>query len=124
MPMTFMQAIAREEGYGVPHSRASRNDNPGNLNMEPWLTQYGAVLETIPAGIDENPRFAAFPSEQQGFAAMRQLLTRDYVGLTVQCALNKWAPPSDNNDTSAYTANVCEWCNVTPDTILTAGLIG
>jgi len=125
MALTFMQAIAREEGYGPPQNRATRDNNPGNLDFEPWMEeQYGAVLETIPTGYHESPRFAHFPTVDAGWAAMRELLTTDYAGLTIEAALNRWAPPSDGNDTSAYTANVCALCEVTPATILTTELIG
>lgn len=120
-----MQAIAREEGFGPPHNRATRNNNPGNLNFATWMAQqFGAVLETIPNGYNEQPRFASFPTVADGWNAMRSLLIESYAGLTVSAALNKWAPASDNNNTSAYTASVCKWCNVTPDTVLSVELIG
>lgn len=124
MPDTFMVAISKEEGFGPPENRATRNNNPGNLNMESWLTAFGAALETIPAGFKETPRFACFPDIDAGWSAMRELLTRSYLGMNVAAALNKWAPPSDDNDTSAYTAFVCQACNITPETILTGELIG
>lgn len=123
--LTFMQAIGREEGFGLPNSRATRNNNPGNLNFEPWTaTKFGAVLETIPPGVNECARFAHFPTPEAGWGAMRALLLESYLNLEVSAALNKWAPPSDGNDTSAYTDAVCKWCGVEPTTILTAELIG
>jgi hypothetical protein len=124
VPDTFMVAISKEEGFGSPENRATRNNNPGNLNMEPWLTAFGAALETIPEGFNETPRFACFPNADAGWSAMRELLTRDYLGMNVAVALNKWAPPTDGNDTSVYTEAICRWCNVTAETILTAELIG
>jgi len=124
--MTIMQGIAREEGFYVEDSRSLRNFNPGNLDLEPWLERppYNAVLETIPHGYHETPRFASFPSANAGWSAMRDLLTKDYIGMNVAAAMNKWAPPSDGNDTSAYTETICKLCSVTPETILTAELIG
>jgi hypothetical protein len=53
---------------------------------------------------------------------MRALLTEHYLGLTVTAALNKWAPPVEN-DVSAYQANVCEWTGLTPETVLTSELL-
>jgi hypothetical protein len=38
-----------------------------------------------------------------------------YAGLTVAQALDKWAPPVENN-VSAYLANVCLWIGCTPET--------
>jgi len=54
---------------------------------------------------------------------MRVLLNQNYLGLTVSQALNKWAPPVENA-TNAYIDNVCTWTGLTPDTVLTAELIG
>ena len=119
---TLLQAIAREEGFYAPGSRPSRNCNPGDLNFEPWEESFGAKLET-PLGSEE-ARFACFPSVTEGFAAMRHLLLTEYAGLTLEAALNKWAPPSDGNDTSAYLASVSEWTGMSANTILTADLIG
>lgn len=81
------------------------------------------MLETVPEGIEEAPRFAAFPDPETGFAAMRDLLTRSYCGLTIGAALNEWAPPSDGNDTSRYTANVTRWTGRGADTVLTPELL-
>jgi hypothetical protein len=111
------------EGFGIPHSRATRNNNPGNINFAPWTKDYGAVLETIPDGIKEEPRFAAFPSVDQGWAALRYLLTSRYMGMTVAAAFNKYAPPVENN-TNAYTAFVCKETGLAPEDVLTAENIG
>jgi hypothetical protein len=53
---------------------------------------------------------------------MRVLLSRAYVGLTLTQALDKYAPPVEN-ETNAYIANVCKWTGLTPDTVLTEELI-
>lgn len=119
--LTFMQAIARQEGFNVPGSRANRNNNPGNIVFEPWTAEFGGVRETCPSG--EVPRFASFPNVDSGFNAMRTLLTNAYLGLSVQAALNKWAPPFENND-NAYLADVLDWTGLTAETVLTAENIG
>ena len=54
---------------------------------------------------------------------MRALLLSEYVGLTLEQALNKWAPPEENA-TSAYLAHVAEWTGLTPETILTVENVG
>lgn len=122
---TFMESIAEQEGFYVIGSRARRNWNPGNINFEPWMEKmYGAELETIPHGYKETPRFANFHTEEIGFQAMRAVLERHYVGLTIQQAVNKWAPPSDGNDALSYAANVARWMQATPETVLTAEMLG
>jgi hypothetical protein len=124
MPLTFMMAVATYEGFYVLNSRAARNRNPGNLNFEPWLAkQYGAVLETIPPGVNEQPRFAAFSRAWFGWEAMKYLLTRDYLGLTFAAALTKWAPAADGNAPAEYIAAVCEITGLPSTTVLTAALL-
>ena len=121
--MTILQAIGKMEGFGLPGSRATRNNNPGNLNFVPWTKQHGAALEEIPASIKEQPRFAAFPSADQGWAALRYLLMARYKGRTVAAAFNQYAPPGEN-DTNAYTAFVCKECGLQPEDVLTAENLG
>lgn len=113
--LTFMEAIAREEGFNVEGSRPNRNNNPGDIEYGRFAKAHGAT-----AG---DPRFAIFPDADSGFSAMRALLQGAYLGLTVEQALNKWAPPVENN-TNAYLANVLNWTGLTADTVLTAENIG
>lgn len=119
--LTLMKALAREEGFEIPSSRAQRNNNPGNLNFSKWMVPLGAVLETTPSG--EIPRFAKFLTPESGYDAMRELLLNHYLGLTIHAALLKWAPPSDNNNTSSYEANVCKWTGLLPETVITGDII-
>lgn len=122
--MTIIQAIGRMEGFGVQGKRATRNNNPGDLVFEPWMAEkFGAVLETIPAGIDEQPRFAYFPTANQGWSALRQLLTADYLGMTIAAAFNKYAPPIENQ-TNMYVLAVCEMTGLAPECVLTVENIG
>jgi len=112
---TFMEAIAREEGFYVPGTRPARNNNPGDIEFGRFTQAHGAT--------GGDPRFAVFPSPAEGFAAMRALLLSAYKGITVAQALNKWAPPVENA-TNSYIANVCTWTGLTPETVLTEELIG
>lgn len=113
--LTFMQAIAREEGFNVEGSRSNRNCNPGDIEYGRFTQAHGAT--------GGDPRFAIFPDADTGFNAMRALLQSAYLGLTVEQALNKWAPPIENN-VNAYLANVLSWTGLTADTILSQENIG
>ena len=113
---TFMEAIAQMEGFNTPGTLPNRRNNPGDIIEGQFAQAHGALAS-------DGSRFAAWPDAPAGFAAMRTLLTEHYLGLTVAQALNKWAPPSDGNDTSAYTAGVCEMTGLTPDTVLTSELL-
>ena len=70
MTVSIVQAIARMEGFAVTHSRAQRNNNPGNIEFKSWmLNLYGARIETVPEGSSEQPRFAFFPDAPTGWRA-------------------------------------------------------
>jgi hypothetical protein len=99
---TFLEAMAREEGWLDPSSLCRRNHNPGNIEHGQFARAHGAIGNT--------GRFAYFPDDATGFAAMRALLQEPlYQGKTVEAAIAEWAPP-DENDTPRYIANVCAWC--------------
>jgi hypothetical protein len=98
-------------------TRGERNNNPGNINEGGgWDGDLG--LEIVPAGYDYQPRFARFDTAQNGMRAIaKQLLAyQQRHGLnTVRGMINRWAPPSDDNDTSAYVDEVCAKVGVGPD---------
>jgi hypothetical protein len=104
--MTLLEAMARQEGFYVKGSRPQRNNNPGDIEYGKFARAHGAI------GTDG--RFAIFPDAETGFAAMRALLASAYKGLTVAEALNKYAPPVEN-ETNVYLAHVCGWAGVTPE---------
>ena len=114
--MTFIEAIAREEGFEVAGSLAQRRNNPGNIEEGEFARTHGA-LHT------DGNRFAHWATPEAGFQAMRELLQIGYNGLTVAEALNKWAPPVENQ-TESYIANVCKFTGLTPDSVLTNEAIG
>jgi len=99
--MTFLEAIAREEGWLNPASRPRRNNNPGDIEAGKFASAHGAT--------GSDGRFAIFPSAEAGFAAMRALFAApSYASLTVAQAIARWAPSTENN-TAQYVARVCEW---------------
>jgi hypothetical protein len=75
-------------------TRSWRNNNPGNLRDTEFSRRHGAIGE---AG-----GFAVFPDEEAGAAALADLLgTRTYRGLSVADAIERFAPPTEN-DTARY----------------------
>lgn len=114
--ISFMEAIARQEGFLVPTSRPHRRNNPGDIEDGKFAQAHGALPS-------DGDRFAAWPTPEAGYAAMRALLMSAYLGLTVRQALCKWAPPVEN-DVSTYESHVCGWTGMTPETILNADNIG
>lgn len=107
--MTLLEAIAREEGYYVPGSRAARNNNPGNVEAGRFAVAHGAI--------GSDGRFAHFPSPLVGYACMSALFGSGYRGMTLQGAISRWAPSSEN-DVASYVRNVCTWTGLTPDTVI------
>lgn len=107
--MPIEQAIGREEGFYLTGSRAQRNNNPGNIEFGAFAQQHGAT--------HGDPRFAVFPSAQEGFAAVRALLSnyvRGNENITLSEAINKWAPPVENK-TDLYLNNICTWVGWTAE---------
>ena len=88
--------------------RGLRNNNPGNIN---FANQPLATLET---GVS-SPRFAKFPTMDDGINALLNQLNRYFVrGInTVATIIYKWAPPIENN-TQAYVKFVADKLSVKP----------
>lgn len=111
-PCTLQQAIGRQEGWYLHGSQlcvCQRNCNPGNIIASEFATEHGAT--------DVAGRFAVFPDNKTGWAALTALLkTPSYANGTVQEAVYKWAPPSDNNETDQYLTNVLRWTGLSSDT--------
>jgi hypothetical protein len=116
--ISLVEAIARQEGFGRPGVRATRNHNPGNLNYGLFARTHGAINE-------DDKGYAVFTSNLDGYAALKALLmSKSYKGLTFRQALLKYAPPKGDprgdNDTATYISNVCAWCKVTADDVIDA----
>lgn len=108
--MNFLQAVAREEGFYAVGSRPQRNLNPGDIEWGKFAQAHGAI--------SSDGRFAKFPTADAGFSAMKALFQApSYKGLTVEAALNRWAPPVENQ-TNAYIKNVCEWAGCQPTDVI------
>ena len=75
-------------------TRAWRNNNPGNIRDGDFTRRHGAI--GVAGG------FAIFPDYETGLAALIALLrTVPYQKLNVEQAINRYAPPVENN-TGAY----------------------
>lgn len=116
MSMTICEAIAKQEGFGVPGGRATRNNNPGDIEYGNFARVHGADrIETLP--LPRRPRFAHFPSVDIGFAAMRALLLDYYTGKSIAEMIYIYAPPSENN-TEKYINDVMEWTGLGRNTLI------
>lgn len=92
--------------------RGIRNNNPGNLEASwafTWQGQNGT-----------DGRFATFSSPEHGIRALGvNLLSYQRRGLdTISKIISRWAPPQDNNNTTAYIQNVSQALGVSPTTRL------
>ncbi len=78
-------------------SRAWRNNNPGNLRPGPFAKANGSIGS---AG-----GFAVFATREAGLNALKNLLGSDtYKNLSLDAAIARYAPPSENN--TAYYQNL------------------
>ncbi|EPN6932282.1 hypothetical protein ACT2YA_001945 [Klebsiella variicola] len=108
------RAVAGGGEASADGPRGVRNNNPGNLeasSSNPWIGQTGS-----------DGRFAKFETPEHGIRALgRNLISYQRQGIdTVGEVINRWAPPSDNNDTAAYIKAVCAQLGVTANQPLDA----
>lgn len=97
--------VLREGG-----SRSWRNQNPGNIINSDFANTNGAI--------GDDGTFAIFPSEEIGFDTIVQLLrTRTYSALSLEDAIARYAPPTEN-DTASYVAFVSSETEVEPSEIV------
>jgi len=90
------------EGIRITETRTGthpfRDNNPGDIRSGGFADRAGAI------GSDSG--IAIFPNSQTGFAALDRLLSAPtYVNLTIDQAIERFAPPNEN-DTKAYQAAV------------------
>ncbi|MFJ8635304.1 S8 family serine peptidase [Streptomyces sp. NPDC093568] len=85
---------------------AWRNNNPGNIVAGAFTRSHGAI--------GANGRFAVFPDEETGAAAVAALLrTPAYNSSSIAQAIARYAP-SFENDTPHYIAMVARWTGLDP----------
>jgi peptidoglycan hydrolase-like protein with peptidoglycan-binding domain len=92
-------------------NRNWRNNNPGNLEFRGGFSQSkGAV--------GHDGRFAVFPTLEIGMKAKEDLVFgKNYVNLSIQDAIAKYAPETENN-VNSYVRQIVLATNASPDTVL------
>jgi len=95
--------------------RPWRNNNPGDLrclpNGQKWNGQTG--VDTAPGG-----PFAIFENRTMGWRALAVCLLTYFEKdgcYTVDRIIDRYAPPTDNNNTAAYVALVCGQIGAQPN---------
>lgn len=107
--MKLLEAMARQEGFLVKGTRPQRLNNPGDIEYGKFAKAHGADRG--------DGRFAHFPDVKTGYQAMAALLSSAYKGLTIEKALNKYAPATEN-ETNVYIDNICLWTGLKPTDII------
>lgn len=98
--------IAHEEGFGIPGSVPTRDNNPGDLRHSPHSFHLPGAPDAI--GKIDNP--------EDGWADLgRQLQLFADRGMTIEQAIYEYAPPTEN-DSERYLQYVCDGLGCTPDT--------
>ncbi|MGB0713854.1 MAG: structural protein P5 [Gammaproteobacteria bacterium] len=95
-------------------TRGIRNNNPGNLRINPANKWQGRV----PENQRTDNEFEQFVSPVMGIRAMAVLLInyQDFHNLsTISDIIRRWAPPEDNNNTDAYVFSVARRTKIPPD---------
>src|SRR5690348_15064897 len=116
--LTYGSVIGGGPGYTVVDTptgpmtvvgdRATRNNNPGNIEAGAYADSQGAI------GTDG--RFAVFGSRMTGTRAQAGLVFgKNYANLSLRQAIEKYAPSFENNS-AAYAAAVAAAAGVSLDT--------
>lgn len=90
-------------------ARGIRNNNPGNIRLNAHVHWLGQSDEQTDGS------FVQFDKPEYGIRAICRIM-RSYKrqGIdTLDDAINRWAPPSEN-DTTAYVNAVCKGCGKEP----------
>lgn len=88
--------------------RSSRNNNPGNIEYGRFAKKHGAV--------GSDGRFAVFETPEQGRNAMEALVFGpNYADRTIQSAINRYAPPFENNS-KVYASTIAKDAGVSTST--------
>lgn len=108
-PMAAPQTSPMSPAPDPSAPRGIRNNNPGNIEDGPFARK-------MPGYAGSDGRFAKFGSPENGMTAMDSLLASyGSRGInTVGGVINRWAPPTDNNPTSAYASTVAKGMGVDP----------
>lgn len=127
--MLVLQAMAGMEGFyeANPNVRPRRNNNPLDLIWCPESKAFGAthgdpdfaVFPDLATGWKAGARWLSVPAE---FDKKTGKLVAGYLGATFSQFISRFAPPNQNN-TSAYIAEVCAKTGFSPTTVLTAEML-
>jgi hypothetical protein len=105
------QLIAKEEGFGIPGSVPTRDNNPGDLRHSPHSFHSG----------DPNA-IGQIDTVADGWADLeRQLNLFAQRGMTLEQAIYQFAPPTEN-DSAGYLAYVCSGLKCDPQMLVSDAL--
>lgn len=105
------QLIAKEEGFGIPGSVPTRDNNPGDLRHSPHASHPGD-----PDGI------GVIDTPEHGWADLeRQLEIYAARWLTLRECIAIYAPPSEN-DSERYLNYICTGLGCSPDILVREAL--
>ena len=105
------------DAYGAPVPASIRTNNPGAQWMGPVARQFGASTSE---GLRGGNNAAVFPDPTSGAAAQFALWGRNYTGMPLSSAINKW---SGGNSPRGYTDFVSRFTGLPPNTVLTPELL-
>lgn len=106
------QLIAKEEGFGLPGTVPTRNNNPGDLRHSPHSDHVSGHPNDI----------GQIPDVKEGWEDLeRQLQLYGNRGLTLREAIYAFAPPEENNS-ERYLEYICFGLGCQPDTLVTEAL--
>jgi len=102
------QLIAKQEGFGVPGAVPTRSHNPGDLRHSPHSEHLSGkpdgigIIDTDDHGWDDLERQLWLNSKRMVEVDPKTKQKCPARWMTLEDCIYLWAPPEDNNNTSAY----------------------
>lgn len=113
-PQTSVETAPAPSG---PTPASIRTNNPGAQYPGPVATSYGSPgFDTIGGG----HKIARFNSPEEGAAAQFSLLAKNYSGMPLSAAINKW---SGGNSAPQYVSFITQKTGLQPNTVITPELL-
>lgn len=97
-----------------------RNRNPGAMYPGPSAKRFGATSHETLRSKDGVHKIATFPTSVHGAAAQFDLLNRDYTGMTLEKAIEKWC---GNYYAAIYLKVLKDRASVEPSSVLTKAML-
>jgi hypothetical protein len=114
-------ATETQQNISGPDTAPIRYNNPSGMKPGDSSRKFGATTYGV---IADGNRIASFPDAVSGAAGQFDLLNRNYVGMSIGKAIDKWSGHTGGTaNVSAYANKVAKSIGASPDDLLTSEML-